>query len=984
MTELRRTIDEIRFVLQDDAFAITDQLMQCIADYSLQCHDANVRLRKCEEFLNQGLRSEALHLAELSPDLLDLVALLDFPERSQWVNLLVGYSLPKPEPLLLGVAGFLNEAYAIQQPLERLLDQHRVHALARSPLTQRLSLLRSIAEIDTASGHWESDIRAMERARFREIETESRLAIAAGEVESLKGLVGELNSRVWLETVPADLMRNVKQKGGVVVRGQAREQLEMLVETLHDAQASLNLGLARQMREAWIANAKVVQLAEHDELAEQAAPILEWVQDEDRKEAAEKAYRSAVLDLEQALDQNSITSIELQRFGQALEKCGRGIPEAVRTRYRHRLATLDLGESRRNLAKIGSTICAVLTVVAVICVAVYFSTEAEKSRRILAAASGLIEQHKLDEARKLLEEHPQRLLSEEGLALQSKLATATQAEHDRQVSWNAALERATDAADLAATAVALEQARALARTTDEKVAVSKLEADWTKRRNADIAQSEQQFRTTLTTTTANLRTLDGLLSLPDSDSEIRKLMGRVQTDLTELHALESKVAPELASQATLLESRFGGFRKTHTEIVKKNVLLDRLAVLVQVAPQTSPSDSRLTEYSDVLTQFATAFPRDPRVAGFQVGGSAVIIKSVLTRHKLAAVWQQVWPPDSHEVESRQLACAAFLAEFPTSPDRDVIGRYRAYLKSLHWRKEGAEDSKKSVQKRMKDLFKGHLINNGHFLKGKDGKDYYLEEKADYANRTSPFQIKYLVGFNGEAKTSKLFEAEQFVEKKTADPPQKAIADVVIDTVSDVEAEKWDAYLNTQAVLLLKADKVNAFLRYFLVLKLLEFASAGNSLLALELQTTLNDLNDDPPDMSVSWMDPLNTAAKDARNRAETLLKRLSTSRLDEAWKRAAAAQDKLSVELVRHTAPVGWLERTPDRRWILRTKWVSEKKHSLLVSVTAEDGMKSWNQVGVVQSGNADWNLSVVGSLAEGTVVFATPVPGSPKTASNR
>src|SRR5204863_198140 len=118
-----------------------------------------------------------------------------------------------------------------------------------------------------------------------------------------------------------------------------------------------------------------------------------------------------------------------------------------------------LSESRRNLARIGGTVGAVAVVVAIICVAVYLGNEAEKSKRILAAASGLIDEHKLDEARKLLDEHPQRLLSDEGLKLKSKLATATQAEQDRQANLNAALDRAKEASDLAAVATALEQAR---------------------------------------------------------------------------------------------------------------------------------------------------------------------------------------------------------------------------------------------------------------------------------------------------------------------------------------------------------------------------------------------------------------------------------------------------------------------------------------------------------------------------------------------
>ncbi len=975
MAELRRTIDEIRFVLQDEAFSITDQLMQCIADYSLQCHEANVRLRKCEEFLNQGLRSEALHLAEISPNLLDLVALLDFPEREQWVNLLAGYSLPKPEPLLLGVAAYLTEAYAIQQPLQRLLDQHRLHALARSPLTQRLSVLRAIAQIDTASTHWEDDVRAMERARFREIETESRLAIAAGEVDELKSLVAELNSRVWLETVPPDLIRDVKQKGGHVVRGQAREQLEMLVETLHDAQAALNLPLARQMRDAWIANAKVVQLDEDEDLALEAAPILEWIADEDRKEAAELAYRRAVLDLEQALDDNTHGVIELQQLGLAIEKCGRVIPEALRTRYRNRLSSLELSESRRNLAKIAGTVGAVVVVVAIICVAVYFGNEAEKSKQVVAAVNGLIDELKLDEAQKLIGEHPERLLSEEGLKVKSKLATAMQTEQDRRANFNAALERARNTTDLAATSVALEQARSFVRTADDKIAVTKLESDWTTRRDADVAKTEQQFRTTLTSVTTKLRTLDGLLHAPDSETEIRKLVDQVQAELNELHSAESKVAPELTSQATLLESRFGGFRKTYADVLKKNVLLDRLLVLMQVSPTANPNDSQLTEYGDALAQFAMAFPNDPRVAGFKGAGSVEIIKSVLARQKLATSWQQLWPPDRVEVAPREKQCAAYVTEHANSPDREIVGRYQAFLKSLNWRREGDEDSEKPVHDRLKSVFSGKLIKDGYYLRTRDDKEYYLEKEDNFTERSLPFTFKYVVGFNGEVKTSKQMEKDQFREAKTSDPPQKALADDVTKTAPDVPLGEWDEYLHQLAIKILEAKDVNFFLRYFLLLRTLEYASQGNSLLAVELKKPLSDLNDNPPDMSVSWMDPTNSAARDSHERAKTLVNRISKGTLDDAWKRCLAAEDKLSAELFRQTLPVGWLERTSDRRWILRSKWKSEKKHSLLVSVAAEDGARSWQQVGTVQAGTTDWNIPVIGGLSEGTVVFATAVP---------
>ena len=49
---------------------------------------------------------------------------LILPERAEWEEIVGLYQLPKAEPLLLEVAEQLNEAYAHQQPLEKLLDHH--------------------------------------------------------------------------------------------------------------------------------------------------------------------------------------------------------------------------------------------------------------------------------------------------------------------------------------------------------------------------------------------------------------------------------------------------------------------------------------------------------------------------------------------------------------------------------------------------------------------------------------------------------------------------------------------------------------------------------------------------------------------------------------------------------------------------------------------------------------------------------------------
>ena len=66
-----------------DAQFIRDESVQ----YNDMCHDVNERLAAVADFVDKGLREEAIAFAETGGDLLDLFSILDFPEREQWLGL---------------------------------------------------------------------------------------------------------------------------------------------------------------------------------------------------------------------------------------------------------------------------------------------------------------------------------------------------------------------------------------------------------------------------------------------------------------------------------------------------------------------------------------------------------------------------------------------------------------------------------------------------------------------------------------------------------------------------------------------------------------------------------------------------------------------------------------------------------------------------------------------------------------------------------
>ena len=159
MIDDQRTIDNIRSILASAGPTSTESIWAVAVEYADASEAVNERLRRCGELLRDGLRSEAIQQCESEPNLLSLVATLDFPEFPSWTALLQSNGLAPPNALLVEVAADLNEAYAQEQPLLSVLRRHRLLALSRGPLRERISNLRRFAKLDTNNPVWQDDVR---------------------------------------------------------------------------------------------------------------------------------------------------------------------------------------------------------------------------------------------------------------------------------------------------------------------------------------------------------------------------------------------------------------------------------------------------------------------------------------------------------------------------------------------------------------------------------------------------------------------------------------------------------------------------------------------------------------------------------------------------------------------------------------------------------------------------------------------------------
>ena len=445
-----------------------------------------------------------------------------------------------------------------------------------------------------------------------------------------------------------------------------------------------------------------------------------------------------------------------------------------------------------------------------------------------------------------------------------------------------------------------------------------------------------------------------------------------------LRSSRTSVAKELESQATLLDSRLQASRQTVADLARKNDLLDKLTDAVLMLPGTAQGISKAGAFEATLREFATALPNDPRAVTLKTAAETSSLPSVLARQKLIDRWKSLRPIHEKDIETRIREVRLFLTEHPASPDSELVSHYETWLASIQRRFADDGDPDEGMRQRLAALFNSKFIREGHTLRDTDGNTYYLSEA-----RTEPFgsvvSFKYLIGFNGETRLKSLKPSELTIFK-SAPPPQQEIATQVRTTVREIGLDNWQKYFRELTESLLKANQVDPFLRYLLVLKTLEFAGLGDHLLEQELAPVLKDLNDDELDRSVAWMDPLNKSAEAAKKRALELLAKVPP--LEPIFASAVKRQEQLEREVFALRFSIGWLEKTSRGEWVCRTKWSPAGDHVLhVVSRPDAGGARSWLALGRVQGKSLTIDSTVAQTVGEASVVFASAAPSEAKTA---
>ncbi len=293
MADYQTVVDRVRAFIAGSDQTRTDDLPELATSYAEHCRDANLRLRRCLDFLRRGLRSEAIHLAESQPNILDVVASLDIAEIDEWEQLCAAYEMARPMRMMVEAAQELNEAYAQQEPLQALLQEHRLLALGRVPLKDRLEVIRELAAADPANPCWPEDQEIFENARMRDLRTDATNAVRSRDVKLIDRLSAEISLQKWRVQLPPDIKDVLAKASWGFHHEEAVEELKRMLPEARAARQAGSYVVAKQLLGNWEKTVADFKVQQPKELQDEMVALKKWVTDHEALQALHESFRLA-------------------------------------------------------------------------------------------------------------------------------------------------------------------------------------------------------------------------------------------------------------------------------------------------------------------------------------------------------------------------------------------------------------------------------------------------------------------------------------------------------------------------------------------------------------------------------------------------------------------------------------------------------------------------------------------------------------------
>lgn len=591
--------------------------------YGIACAAANERLQQCRRLLAKGMMSEAMHIAENKPILLDVAACLDFVGVEEWAELCAMEQWPQAERIDAGAVDILNENYGAATKLEPAIRRYR-QIVRQKDTEECVRLLRQISLLDPTNPNWRKDLQAFEKKRVKELAPIIDAYATKHDEDGLVAVLEELQED-WIAVPPAELISQGQSSLRLTREKKALERGQALIRDISDAYSAQDYdGLEMLIREY---NGLLVSgyFTPPEDIVIQFEDASSWFVAEQARRNAEQSFAQDMAALDELLDRSSPTGGEEQLLLR-LQSHDRPLPDGLVPRTREAMETYRINMRRKNILIGVACALAAIVVSSSICFVVWRKQLAREKERWVSDFSAAYKSYNLPEYSRLVDELPLyrpalfgKFLAQdpdivEWLMKRDALAASIQArlaEYDRICGTLSDIKKSGYKGKAQTIEDTIASVSRVADSPDKKAFIDAYRTEWRATKNAELqALIDRLEISTPPLTVFQKYDIDDVAAIIEATRII----------------YEDGAQIEAAS--THLVDRYQGFASELSSLDEE--ITERRAKLLVVKNATTA-----TCYTEALEGYATEFPED-----FVSTNIAQLLSTITIYPNFMTIWQQ--------------------------------------------------------------------------------------------------------------------------------------------------------------------------------------------------------------------------------------------------------------------------------------------------------------------------------------------------------
>lgn len=886
--------------------------------------NVNERLSSVHQLIAAGRRAEGIEIAEGPPHVLDEIAILDSQLIRDWEHWAGQFGLPRFAPLRSDLASLLNGAYTAENQLEHLLRRHRLLAIGRANLRQRIAVLSQLAAADPSNPQWNKGLAHCQRVRLEQLSERSTRARKVRDLRSLQQVMAELRQTRWLTPVSKGQVQAVQKHIDLLQSRESTNEAIALSEHIQDAYAAGDNARLGPLIVRWREIESKIDPNAMPEVLPQIQSVVDWFEQEQQAERDAEAQCRALQRV--ASIQTGAQANEIRSVMEGIASTGAEVPVELQETYVERIRE-ETRAKRLRAALITGAIAAVLLALTTVAAMAYRSYQNEAAlAQMVEAVDAMLVRGDLDGAKNLLDSAPRN--DDRFHDFREQLGEQQLKEKQRVDEFNSDADEILAAAD---------NAQAVEEYSRLSIRASQL---------ADRAQKGGEFATAKEVTEHVIARRDQRKN--QVIGEAKQLLVDIRDGLETL-VPDSKAKSTLANWNQKIQSA-----RTDPWIRGES---DLLIELDKTSNQIADRRESIRELAEIEKSLETITRSVGNWDRWESLGATADQYDAVVRGKIQAIadrtreerdlWTEIeqWNAIAPAWKVDQILSADRQQAQRIRPDLDKVQRARLsdlpaardFIAACQVAMPMAARGRRTLETIVPHLQSAKMANINAVkianIETSPAQWHYFPPREDsIAPRGDGFRLKYYTDLEMISLESGTFafasvkvpagfadNREDYLEgNRSLRAPHVQFCTRLLAQLNGLEDDPgaWDEVFVESYNQALELQQVDPIVQLFLATALLDVGSRGSWKFATAFAGHLQRIQDANATTNVNWIDPDDQDAAGAREQAATVLSQLRE--LGTVNPAPQLAKLKRSLTINTRYVPVGWLDQ--DRgRWMVRT-----------------------------------------------------------------